>query len=70
MLIVHFTNALLFYYRLEDQLIRRLGNRVLEELRKTPVGIATYTVGLDSRVENFKKRFIDDRSNRVLVLGL
>ncbi|XP_034899197.1 uncharacterized protein [Populus alba] len=55
--------------RSEDQLIRRLGNRVTTELRKTPVGIATYTVGLDSRVEDLKKRFID-KSNRVQVLGL
>ncbi|KAB5524406.1 hypothetical protein DKX38_022155 [Salix brachista] len=51
--------------RSEKQLIPLLGNRVLKELRKTPVDIATYTVGLDSRVENFKRRFIDDRSNRV-----
>ena len=42
----------------------------MTELRKTPVGIATYTVGLDSRVEDLKKRFIDDKSNRVQVLGL
>ncbi|KAJ6387280.1 hypothetical protein OIU78_017069 [Salix suchowensis] len=39
-----------------DHLIRQLVNRVLAELRTTPVGIATYTVGLDSRVENLKKR--------------
>ncbi|KAB5531817.1 hypothetical protein DKX38_018487 [Salix brachista] len=39
-----------------DHLIRQLVNRVLEELRTTPVGIATYTVGLDSHVENLKKR--------------
>ena len=51
-------------------MIRRLVNRVLTELRTTPVGIATYTVGLDSRVENLKKRFIDDKSNRIHVLGL
>ncbi|KAB5531816.1 hypothetical protein DKX38_018486 [Salix brachista] len=40
----------------KDHLIRRLVNRVLTELRTTPVGIATYTVGLDSRVESLKKR--------------
>ncbi|KAG5222018.1 disease resistance family protein [Salix suchowensis] len=53
-----------------DHLIRQMVNRVLAELRTTPVGIATYTVGLDSRVENLKKRFIDDKSNRIYVLGL
>ncbi|KAF9671357.1 hypothetical protein SADUNF_Sadunf12G0038900 [Salix dunnii] len=49
----------------KDHLIRRLVNRVLTELRTTPVGIATYTVGLDSRVEHLKKRFTDDKSNRI-----
>ncbi|CAK7338944.1 unnamed protein product [Dovyalis caffra] len=49
-------SGFVFDTREEDQLIRRLVNRVVTELRKTPVGIATYTVGLDSRVENLKKR--------------
>nr|TKR90939.1 disease resistance family protein [Populus alba] len=48
----------------EDHLIQRLVKRVLQELRKTPVGIATYTVGLDSRLEKLKMRFTDDKSNR------
>ncbi|CAK7338945.1 unnamed protein product [Dovyalis caffra] len=63
-------SGLVFDTREEYQLILRLVNRVLTELRHTPVGIATYTVGLDSRIENLKKSFIDDKSNRIQVLGL
>ncbi|KAF9671358.1 hypothetical protein SADUNF_Sadunf12G0039000 [Salix dunnii] len=50
----------------QDHLIRRLVNRVLTELRTTPVGIATYTVGLDSRVENLKKRMKREEAIDVL----
>uniref|UniRef100_A0A2P2MP95 TIR domain-containing protein n=1 Tax=Rhizophora mucronata TaxID=61149 RepID=A0A2P2MP95_RHIMU len=53
----------------EEQLIRQLITRVLTELRSTPVGIATYTVGLDSRVERLLS-LLDIKSKRIQVVGL
>lgn len=51
------------------QLIQSLVKRVLTELANTPVGVATYTVGLDSRIEKLLS-LLDVRSNDIRVLGL
>ena len=50
-------------------MVQGLVKRVLNEIRKTPVGLASYTVGLDSRVEDVM-RLLDVRSNGVRVLGI
>ncbi|KAJ9187572.1 hypothetical protein P3X46_003013 [Hevea brasiliensis] len=52
----------------EQQLIQILVRRVLTELRRT-VGIATYTVGLDSRADKLMK-LLNVKSNCTQVLGL
>jgi hypothetical protein len=53
----------------QAQLIQLLVKEVLTELAKTPVGLATYTVGLDFRLQEVMS-LLDIRSNGVRVLGL
>ncbi|BFG16562.1 hypothetical protein CerSpe_028360 [Prunus speciosa] len=53
----------------EAELIQLLVKTVLTEIRKTPVGLAAYTVGLDSRVEDMM-RLLDLRSKGIIVLGI
>ncbi|KAM1719345.1 hypothetical protein ACFX12_021169 [Malus domestica] len=53
----------------EAEVVQGLVKKVLNEIRKTPVGLASYTVGLDSRVEDVM-RLLDVRSNGVRVLGI
>ena len=53
----------------EAELIQLLVKRVLTEIRKTPVGLAAYTVGLDSRVE-VMMRLLDVRSKDIRVVGI
>ncbi|XP_048440606.1 disease resistance protein RPV1-like [Pyrus x bretschneideri] len=53
----------------EAEVVQGLVKKVLNVLRKTPVGLASYTVGLDSRVEDVM-RLLDVRSNGVQVLGI
>nr|XP_023895562.1 disease resistance protein TAO1-like [Quercus suber] len=53
----------------QDKLIQRLVKRVLEELNSTPLNVAPYTVGLESRIEELMS-LLDVRSNGVRVLGL
>ena len=50
-------------------LIQLLVERVLKELDSTPLNVAPYTVGLDSRIEELM-RCLDVRSNGIRVLGL
>ncbi|KAG2707348.1 hypothetical protein I3760_05G144800 [Carya illinoinensis] len=52
----------------KEQLIKALVNRVLTELANT-VGLATYTIGLGSRLEKLMS-VLDVKSNGVRVLGL
>ncbi|CAL5338396.1 unnamed protein product [Camellia sinensis] len=52
----------------EPQLIQLLVRRILDELSNTPMGVASYTVGLNSRVEELMK-LLDVKSSRVQVLG-
>ncbi|KAG2707346.1 hypothetical protein I3760_05G144600 [Carya illinoinensis] len=53
----------------KEQLIESLVKRVLIELANTPMGLATYTVGLGSRLEKLMS-LLDVKSNGVRVLGL
>ncbi|KAM0961793.1 hypothetical protein ACFX2I_021007 [Malus domestica] len=53
----------------EAEVVQGLVKKVLNEIRKTPVGLGSYTVGLDSRVED-AMRLLDVRSNGVRVLGI
>ncbi|CAL8093870.1 unnamed protein product [Prunus armeniaca] len=53
----------------EAELIQLLVKTVLTEIRKTPVGLAAYTVGLDSRVEDMM-RLLDVRSKGIRVVGI
>uniref|UniRef100_A0A7N2LAQ5 TIR domain-containing protein n=1 Tax=Quercus lobata TaxID=97700 RepID=A0A7N2LAQ5_QUELO len=53
----------------QAKLIQLLVKRVLEELDSTPLDVAPYTVGLDSRIEKLKS-LLDVRSNGVRVLAL
>ncbi|XP_041010865.1 disease resistance protein RPV1-like [Juglans microcarpa x Juglans regia] len=53
----------------KERLIESLVKRVLTELANTPVGLATYTVGLGSRLEKLMS-VLDVKSNGVRVLGL
>ncbi|KAM1722647.1 hypothetical protein ACFX11_021332 [Malus domestica] len=53
----------------EAEVVQGLVKKVLNEIRKTPVGLASYTVGLDSRVEDVM-RLLDVRSNGVRVVGI
>ena len=50
-------------------LIQLLVERVLKELDSTPLNVAPYTVGLDSRIEELMS-WLDVRSNGIRVLGL
>jgi len=49
--------------------IQSLVERVLTELANTPVGVATYTVGINSRIEEVMT-LLDVRSKGIRVLGL
>ncbi|XP_020209785.2 TMV resistance protein N-like, partial [Cajanus cajan] len=53
----------------EDNLIRRLVQRVMKELSNTPLGVPEFAVGLDERVEKVM-RMLEVQSNGVKVLGL
>ncbi|KAK4598301.1 hypothetical protein RGQ29_015676 [Quercus rubra] len=53
----------------QAKLIQLLVKRVLKELDSTPLDVAPYTVGLDSRIEKLMS-LLDVRSNGVRVLGL
>lgn len=57
-----------FKHSEEAQLVQTLVKRVLNELSNTPVGVAAYTVGLDSRVEKLLK-LLDVKSNGIRILG-
>ncbi|KAK0574072.1 hypothetical protein LWI29_017828 [Acer saccharum] len=50
-------------------LVQLLVKRVLTKLSNTPIRVAAYTVGIDSRVEELMK-LLDVKSNGVRVLGL
>ena len=56
-------------YSEEAQLIQSIVKKVLAKIKTTPVALAEYTVGLDSRVENLTN-LLDIKSNGVKVLGL
>ncbi|CAJ1939979.1 unnamed protein product [Sphenostylis stenocarpa] len=58
-----------FNHSEEDDLIRRLVQRVLKELSNTPLGVPEFAVGLDERVEKVMK-VLQVQSNGVKVLGL
>ena len=53
----------------QAKLIQLLVKRVLKELDSTPLDVAPYTVGLESRIEKLMS-LLDVRSNGVRVLGL
>ncbi|KAI9126410.1 hypothetical protein K1719_002831 [Acacia pycnantha] len=53
----------------EEHLIRLLVQRFLKELSNTLVGLAEFTVGLNTRIEELLK-LLDMKSNGVRVLGL
>ena len=53
----------------QAKLIQLLVKRVLKELDSTPLDVAPYTVGLESRIEKLMS-LLDVRSNGVQVLGL
>ncbi|XP_061991025.1 disease resistance protein RPV1-like [Rosa rugosa] len=53
----------------EAELIQSLVKTVLAEINKIPVGLAAYTVGLDSRIEDVM-RLLDVRSSDVRVVGV
>ncbi|KAL6192443.1 hypothetical protein ACLB2K_033531 [Fragaria x ananassa] len=53
----------------EAELIQSLVKTVLAEINRTPVGLAAYTVGLDSRIEDMM-RLLDVRSSDVRVVGV
>ncbi|KAF3431362.1 hypothetical protein FNV43_RR26093 [Rhamnella rubrinervis] len=53
----------------ETEKIQSLVKRVLKEISNTPVGVAPYTVGLESRIENLMK-LVDVKSNGIRVIGL
>ncbi|KAI5352525.1 hypothetical protein L3X38_005416 [Prunus dulcis] len=63
------TAGYIFNASKEAELIQLLVKRVLTEIRKTPVGLAAYTVGLDSRVE-VMMRLLDVRSKDIRVVGI
>ncbi|RDX83240.1 TMV resistance protein N, partial [Mucuna pruriens] len=60
---------LLFCVSEEDNLIRRLVQRVMKELSNTPMGVPEFAVGLDERVERVMN-VLQVESNGVKVLGL
>eukprot|EP00268_Persea_americana_P019729 TRINITY_DN2014_c0_g1_i6.p1 TRINITY_DN2014_c0_g1~~TRINITY_DN2014_c0_g1_i6.p1 ORF type:complete len:1252 (-),score=251.60 TRINITY_DN2014_c0_g1_i6:275-4030(-) len=51
-----------------QSLIQLLVRRILDELSNTPMGVASYTVGLNSRVEDLM-RLLDVKSNGIQVSG-
>lgn len=51
-----------------QSLIRLLVRRILDELSNTPMRVASYTVGLNSRVEDLMK-LLDVKSNGIQVSG-
>ncbi|XP_058193287.1 disease resistance protein RPV1-like isoform X1 [Rhododendron vialii] len=53
----------------ELELIQLLVSRILAELSNTPMGVASYAVGLNYRVEELL-RLLDVKSNGIRVLGL
>ncbi|PRQ41266.1 putative P-loop containing nucleoside triphosphate hydrolase, leucine-rich repeat domain, L [Rosa chinensis] len=53
----------------EAERIQSLVETVLAEINKIPVGLAAYTVGLDSRIEDVMK-LLDVRSSDVRVVGV
>ncbi|KAH7515832.1 hypothetical protein FEM48_Zijuj10G0068100 [Ziziphus jujuba var. spinosa] len=53
----------------ETEKIQSLVKRVLEAISNTPMGVADYTVGLDSRIEKCME-LLDVKSNGIRVLGL
>ena len=53
----------------QAMLIQSLVKRVLTELGNTPLGVAEYTVGLNSHIDKLMS-FLDVRSNGIRVLGL
>lgn len=61
--------AIMFIGSDEAHIIQSLVNRVLKEIRNTPLAVAEITVGLDSRVEKLMK-MLDVKSNGVRILGL
>ena len=64
-----YSDAVIVFIDSEDELlVKNLIKTVLIELRKTPVGLAAYTVGLDSRVEKLLK-LLDIKSNGIRILG-
>ncbi|CAL2231546.1 unnamed protein product [Prunus armeniaca] len=63
------TAGYIFNASKEAELIQLLVKTVLTEIRKTPVGLAAYTVGLDSRVEDMM-RLLDVRSKGIRVVGI
>ncbi|XP_008222667.1 PREDICTED: TMV resistance protein N-like [Prunus mume] len=63
------TAGYIFNASKEAELIQLLVKMVLTEIRKTPMGLPAYTVGLDSRVEDMM-RLLDVRSKRIRVVGI
>ncbi|EXB74726.1 TMV resistance protein N [Morus notabilis] len=53
----------------KEEIIKHLVKSVLSAIRKTPVGLASYTVGLESRLEEATK-MLDVKSNGIRVLGI
>ncbi|KAF3431363.1 hypothetical protein FNV43_RR26094 [Rhamnella rubrinervis] len=53
----------------ETEKIQSLVKRVLKEISNTPVGVAAYTVGLESRIENLMK-LVEVKSNGIRVIGV
>ncbi|XP_058193286.1 disease resistance protein RPV1-like [Rhododendron vialii] len=53
----------------EPELIQLLVRRILAELSNTPMGVASYAVGLNYRIEELL-RLLDVKSNGIRVLGL
>ena len=53
----------------QDKLVGNLVKSVLKELESIPLGVAPYTVGLDSRIEKLMSS-LDVKSNGIRVLGL
>lgn len=53
----------------DEELVESLVKRVLRELSNTPMVVATYSIGLDSRVEKLMK-VLDVKSSGIQILGL
>lgn len=52
----------------EAEIINHLVKRVLSAISNTPMGLAAYTVGLDSRLEQVMK-MLDVKSNGIRIMG-